>query len=263
MESNHNDTTQWLLSLLAVAVAAGLAIVRVYAIPEHPTALQHLLSDLIPEAIVALLAVPVVYYMLYKRGISAEHRLLEVVERRLSEAIARPQDPSVEGATSERAWESVLAPFRRRFFHYHLTNDVDGGELWLCKVLDFRNSGSSSGRLRTLVTVQRKAGELHQYTFYASLILGQHLMLVAERADKDNRPAIEIYPFWAPQTDIHCSMRANVAWSDRKLLSIGLLSEKKLGNSDEGPVLDRLERDQLRLLWSERMKDFKVFIPPA
>jgi hypothetical protein len=256
MSDQHEENMEWMRSLLAIMAAAVFALIRVFVIPEHPTPLLHLVSDLIPEAMVALLAVPVVYYILHKRGISAEQKL----ERKLRDVLVQSRYSSAEIPQLDTG-QPILDDLKARFFHYHRTNDVDGSELWLCKVLDFRNSSNSSGMLKTEAIVERIEGDRQRYTFYATLVAGHHLMLVAERAHKDNHPAIEIYPFWAPQTDVYCSMRANVGFSNNgRLLSIGLLSKKRIAEIDEGPVRNKLQAEQLRSLWNERMDGFKILI---
>jgi hypothetical protein len=164
-----------------------------------------------------------------------------------------------ESAAPQVAAEE-LAPFRKKFFHYHLTRDAQGKPFWQCKVLDFRNS-DAEGKLRTIATVIPKDGEIHRYTFQALILGGNHLLMLAERIDKDLRPAVEVFPFWAGQTDVHCSVRSNLDWGDSKLLSVGMLSEKQLVAIEDGPVTTQPDMDRLLLLWEQRMREYNNLIP--
>ena len=65
-----DDAVQWLLMLLSFLAALFLALAYVFALPENAAGVQKLLRDCIPSAIVALISVPTIYFILYKRGLT-------------------------------------------------------------------------------------------------------------------------------------------------------------------------------------------------
>jgi hypothetical protein len=153
-----------------------------------------------------------------------------------------------------------LTPYRKRFFHYHLTRDTTGQQVWHCKVLDFRN-GPATDRLTAVATIVPRPGEAHQYMFEAKCLGNDHVILSANRLDKDSRSAVEIFPFWAGHADVHCSFRANVDWGDRQLMSVGLMSESELAGIGEGTVTNQPDVEKLLKVWEQRMSSYTNLIP--
>jgi len=88
MARDPEETKQWLLALLSLIAAGALSVVRVYAFAGgeiHGWTL--LLRETIPEAIVALIAVAIVYYVLYRHGMTSDQKLTQLIEKALD---ARP-----------------------------------------------------------------------------------------------------------------------------------------------------------------------------
>lgn len=69
--AGHQRDIQWLKTLLALAVLAALALIRVYVISTNPTPLgwELLVHDAIPSAIVVLATGIVIYFVFHRQGI--------------------------------------------------------------------------------------------------------------------------------------------------------------------------------------------------
>lgn len=67
----RRDKTKALLSMIAIMATAGLTMIFwLFPITADSHPLHVLLIDCIPDAVVVLIAIPVVYWLLYRRGLS-------------------------------------------------------------------------------------------------------------------------------------------------------------------------------------------------
>lgn len=158
--------------------------------------------------------------------------------------------------------ENNLPRYRKRWFHYELSQRRKGRLYWAATIYDFCNT-NLQGKLASTITWYDNNGKDQQYRIEGAVRDSRVLFFIKALAS-DEPIAIEIFPFMGETfRTTHCGFWLMVTWDGNNTLMPTIISDQPLfGVRKAGPVPDDLS-DAFYDEWRAGFKQIHNFLPTS